>query len=459
MTRRVELTSPLLFATLAAASAILGALAGLNPPVALGLALGMAFIALVMVDLTLGVVLFTFVAFLLEVLPTVGNVSFAKFVGLIVALSWLVALTTRASWADELFVAFPRYAGVLALFIVWCVLSAVWAQEPGEALDSTVRFGLNMVLLLIVFAAVRQREHALWFAAAFIAGVLACTFYGNVVAPGDLDAAAEGRLSGAKIDSNYLATWLVAGTALCVALAAARNLDRRARALAMGAAALCLLAVLLTVSRTGLVALLATIVASIAFAGPGRRLPILLIAVTTAGLVVLYFGALAPTAARERVTNLGGGAGRTDIWTVGWRMVEAHPLRGVGAGNFRPTAVHFLLEPGAIQRDETIVDKPKVAHNIYLEALAELGVVGLTLFLIIVLAPLACALRAAQHFRRLRDSTLELLCRGLAAAIVAMLAGSFFNSQQYEKPIWLLLALGPAVLALARKSAAQERLA
>ena len=99
---------------------------------------------------------------------------------------------------------------------------------------------------------------------------------------------------------------------------------------------------------------------------------------------VIYFGAFASVDARDRILELDGGTGRTDIWTVGWRMVEAQPLWGVGAGNFPVASIHYLLEPGALLRTDFIVDDPKVAHNTYLNVLAELGVVGLALFLAIL---------------------------------------------------------------------------
>ena len=84
---------------------------------------------------------------------------------------------------------------------------------------------------------------------------------------------------------------------------------------------------------------------------------------------------------RERVTTAQGGTGRADIWAVGWRMVQSSPTNGIGVGQFPGfSSIHFLLAPGALLRDEFIVDKPKVAHNIYLEVLAELGVVGLVMF-------------------------------------------------------------------------------
>ena len=77
-------------------------------------------------------------------------------------------------------------------------------------------------------------------------------------------------------------------------------------------------------------------------------------AVTATALV--FFTFVATPQQTARVTSFGGGgSGRTDLWTVGWRMVEAHPVRGIGVGQFQQSSVHYLIAPGAILRSDLIV--------------------------------------------------------------------------------------------------------
>jgi O-antigen ligase len=172
---------------------------------------------------------------------------------------------------------------------------------------------------------------------------------------------------------------------------------------------------------------------------------------------VVYFGALASVTARDRILELEGGTGRTDIWTVGWRMVEDQPLRGVGAGNFPIASIHYLLEPGALLRDDFIVDNPKVAHNTYLNVLAELGVVGLALFLAVIAFSLWCAARALGVASQAGDRQLDVLARAMIVVLVGLLAADFFGSRQYSKQLWLLLSLCPALLAISRAQLASRR--
>jgi O-antigen ligase len=137
-------------------------------------------------------------------------------------------------------------------------------------------------------------------------------------------------------------------------------------------------------------------------------------------------------------------------------MVESHPVRGVGTGNFPVSSVHYLLRPGVVQRTEKILQKPDVAHNTYLQIQTELGLVGLLFFLGIVLTSLTALGRAAREFARRGDEGMEIVARGLFVGLVGLLAADFFISEMYSKLLWLLLALGPVMLGVALRSVAPE---
>ena len=132
-------------------------------------------------------------------------------------------------------------------------------------------------------------------------------------------------------------------------------------------------------------------------------------------------------------------------------MAEANPVIGVGAGNFRATSIHYVLEPGVTPRSDLIVDNPLVVHNTYLETLVELGVVGAALFLGVIGLCLAALAKAVASFKRSRDREMEVLARGLLVALGGILVADFFISEQFSKALWLLLALGPAMLVVARR--------
>lgn len=133
----------------------------------------------------------------------------------------------------------------------------------------------------------------------------------------------------------------------------------------------------------------------------------------------------------QRLTNLSGS--RITAWREAWAAVEAEPLTGVGAGGFGP----WWDDRG--ENPERLTD----AHNIYLEAWAELGIVGFAL----MLAFCAAIAYAAVVARRSLSGGDELgvhagLCGALA--VFALQAGV---DKLWESPAPAALAVSAAAIA------------
>jgi O-antigen ligase len=221
---------------------------------------------------------------------------------------------------------------------------------------------------------------------------------------------------------------------------------------------LALFSLILTGSRSGVLALLAVMVAGVLVAGPRRRMQALAGAVVITATAALFFVAFAPPAIKARLGETVPGQvpateGRTTIWQVGWRMVEDNPVKGVGLGSFQTSSIHYVIEPGALDRTDQIIDTPKVAHNIYLQALAELGVIGLVMILGILIFPVVCALRAAKRFARAGNGQMVIISKAVVVALVGIFTADFFASEISSKLLWLLLALGPTLLAISSDEA------
>jgi O-antigen ligase len=456
VTARAELPTRLLIAALLASAAFVGLLAGISPPFAIGLTLGLVFFAITMANLTVGICLFAVLTFLDTLLPAEaqGTLSVPKLLGLVLMLSWLALVTAGEREHRERIFSHSGFLLVLIMFLAWVLLSASWAEDATVAVEALTRYLPNAFLFLIVFAGVRDREQLLWVVGALVVGAFLSASYG-VLNPVPEDP--SGRLSGALGNANDTAAALVAGGGLAAALSLALRGKPILRLLSAIVVPMCVFATFLTLSRGGLVALAVSLLTAVAMAGRKRRGAA--IAVTATGFLcaVLYFGVFASDVARERVTELNGGTGRGDIWTVGWRMVEDNAIKGVGAGNFPIASIHYLIEPGAIVRDDFIIDNPKVAHNTYLDMLAELGVVGLALFLSIIAFALWCAIRAIGFAERAGDRQVEVIARAMVVVLAGLLAADFFGSRQYSKQLWLLLALCPVVLEISRAELAARR--
>jgi O-antigen ligase len=304
------------------------------------------------------------------------------------------------------------------------------------------------MIIPIAFSAIDDERTLRLLIASLLAGLLLSTVYG--LFKGGVEGG-DGRLTGSGLDANYLALWLIVSSSLAYGIVASEG-DVLMRGLTFCGIGLAGLAVFATASRTGLIALASVLLVAPFIAGSGRRGLAVLLAVLAVGAAGIYFTAFASDTIREHVSSQAdGGSGRTSIWKVGLRMAESNTATGVGLGNFQTSSIHYLLEPGAVERSEHIVDEPKVAHNTYLQWWAETGLVGLAAYLLLVVSSFVLAMRAAHRFARagLRDS--EALARAVAVAIVALSVGAFFISLQNSKPLWLLLALGPVMIKLARR--------
>jgi hypothetical protein len=219
VTARAELLpNRILAAGLLTLALLVGVLAGYNPPLAVGLVLGLVFVTVTLANLTAGVCIFAVLSFLDTVLPVQGALSAPKLLGLMLMLSWLAVVTAGEREHRERIFSHPAFLFVLLLFVGWSLISATWAEYPNAALSGFTRYLPNAFLFLIVFAAVRTRDQLLWVVGAFVVGAFLSGLYGIAVpAPaGDV-----GRLSGAGGDPNETAAAMVAGLALATALAIA----------------------------------------------------------------------------------------------------------------------------------------------------------------------------------------------------------------------------------------------
>lgn len=439
---RLSLRNPTWIGLLTIIAAGLGIASAVQPKLGFEATLGLVFVAAVLGNVTVGLALYTVLSFLEVINVGGGALSLMKVAGLLLFVSWFATVATRTDqerrsvWGAQ-----PSLVAAAVALVSWSAVSIVWAASPSTALTSTDRYLLNILIFPIVFAAIRRREQFVWIVAAFVAGAALSAAY-SVVHP-----ATAGRLTGTIGDPNEEAAVLVAALMFAAGLFTALPRGSRRRWWTVMAGLIILAGFLSTISRGGLVALGLTLLAGTVFGGRWRR-HALLLTVIGAASVVLYLAAFASVSALQHVNNTNS-TGRTDIWTVGWRMLQSHPLTGVGSGNFPTSAVHYVQQPGQITRADLIVAVPHATHNTYLQIADELGLPGLIAFLAVCAASLAGALKAARTYEQAGDVAFGVLSRVLFLAILGVLAADFFISGEDSKQLWLLLALPVPLLALA----------
>jgi O-antigen ligase len=210
-----------------------------------------------------------------------------------------------------------------------------------------------------------------------------------------------------------------------------------------------------TESRGGLIAAVVATFVAVVIAKRGRVLVVAFIAIVI-GLAAIWF-ASTPDAWKRVTHTADKGNGRSSLWTVGGRIFSDHPITGVGLDNYRVYAPRYVSGPGQLNFVNFIAERPHVVHNVYLQMLVEVGIIGLVLWLIVVLNSLAGAIRAARLFERRGDYESAALSRAVFVGLIAALVASVFISNGSGFQIWVLLALGPMLLRDAAAGTAPKR--
>ncbi len=433
------------------ASALVGFLAGVNPLFAIAGAMATAFVLVAFVNLAIGLSCFTVLAFFESTLPAASVLSISKVAGLVLAASWLARLATSSDARESFFAAHPQGTLLLLVFLGWGAVSITWSDTSQGTLVDLSRYLLNFVLAIVVYTAVRERRHVKWMIGVWVAGTALTAVYGLVTTP---SVGAEAvRASSSVGDANTYAAVLVAGLVLALGGAIATH-QPILRIAGIGVAGLALLGFVFTGSRSGVLALGTVLVAGVVLGGRWRG-RVLAASIMLGIAAILTFAAFAPADIKQRIAETTPGQvpdteGRLTLWQVAGRMVEDRPIQGVGLGSFQTSAPNYVLQPGLLTRTDQIIDTPKVAHNIYLQTIAEEGIIGLILFLLLLGFWLRCGLLAARNFARVGDREMEILARALVVALIGILTADFFVSDQFNKLLWLLLGLGPAMLAISK---------
>jgi O-antigen ligase len=181
-----------------------------------------------------------------------------------------------------------------------------------------------------------------------------------------------------------------------------------------------------------------------------HRLALLGTVVALAAVALVLFAAV-PGVSERFTTVEEGGTGRTDIWKVAISVAEDNPIVGVGIGNFSVHSPRYVDDLGPLERVDLVAEQLLVTHNAYLELLVETGIVGLLLFLTVVVGSLTAAWRAARLADLIGERSLAILAQSVFVATVAFRAGAVFISSGYDERLWVLLGLGPALLAIAAR--------
>jgi O-antigen ligase len=179
--------------------------------------------------------------------------------------------------------------------------------------------------------------------------------------------------------------------------------------------------VFLTNSRGGQLALMATLFYF--FIRKTKRFMIGSIVGGAAVALMMIFG---PSRMSMLSSSEESAASRLDLWYGGIQLFKSNPVFGAGYGMF-------------------MEDLPQTAHNSYVLAVAELGFVGLFLWVALIYISIKGLLMVQNNNKALANYAL-----GIQSALMGFCAAAFFLSRTYVILPYMLFAMAGSLVWLAR---------
>jgi O-antigen ligase len=359
----------------------------------------------------------------------------------------------RTAWAGE----WPRVItlATLGAYLAVVTVSLVVATDRFETFKEMLKWGevLAVVAVSLWLLSDVTRVRALaWsiIAAGLVEAAFALYEWATFGAE-----AATGRVFGTFDQPNPLAGFLNFALVLALALILFSD-DARERWMASGGGVLLAVADLLARSRGGAVGIGAAIVLLVVVGWRRGRLFGWAIAVALPLLAIAWIVRLVPLSIQQRLLaevrlddyalcNNVNSANfsinqRLAQWAAGIRMFLAHPVLGVGAGNYDAAYTRYATScwPDGLGH----------AHDYYINTAAETGILGFVAFLALTGATFALGVWATRHRGASEPSRLSAVAQN---GVAILSGGGTAISRWREAPIGRALALGffAAVVAVA----------
>lgn len=347
----------------------------------------------------------------LFLLPGVGSLGrIAGLLSFVIGVTATIVLKRRILWG--------KLNSLMFVFVLWIGFTYFWSFNNEQSLDRVITFFQLFVMVWLVNQWSFEKKHFNMFLFAYVLGAFVSAF-ATVINYFKGVAVVWQRYSALGFNPNDLAIILALGFPISLHLFA----EMRAGWIRLVCLFYCMFApfaIILTGSRNGLIALALAVgfvlFKLVKFSLPKRIAMILVVTVTLFGVA-----AWAPVESLDRLSTTGdeiaGGTlnARFSIWWAGLQLFAQNPVLGVGAGNFAD-AVEALLGVSV------------APHNVYLSILVDHGIVGFTIFSLIVISAFY---RAYQ---------LDGSSRGLwISVLIILFISAMASNWEWRKQLWLMV--------------------
>lgn len=361
----------------------------------------------------------------------------------------LVVLILRKSLVGDLNWRLGPLVVVALIFIGYFQTTGLWAEQ-------TTNYGWSLLyrvipVLILVGELMSSPRHHLWFFIGIAFGMLftsvstiktAFEFYTMGVADaiaGSVSSIETTRFYGHWPDPNIMSMTLTAFLGGIVAYWRS-NQHYLIRALMMGTFVITVAAILMSLSRAGLVGIV--IVVAMMIAGERRRWML----VSVVAVITMLLLTVLPVDLFGRVGSLLTGADkssseRMSLLIAGWHMFWDNPFFGGGLGHFENNIVYFV----------TYLRNSMFAHNTIVDLAVDGGIVAVLLFV----ACLAIAVKGLDWkvWKNDKSDSVSMLNAGLRAGLVASFFSMLTVTATSFVPFWVLMTICASYPSMSRSRA------
>jgi putative inorganic carbon (HCO3(-)) transporter len=390
-----------------------------------------------------GVHAFILLLYLEYALTVGGTLTLMKLLGVVIIGSWLLSMAARRRFDLR----FDSFALALVLFLAWTAASLLYAYDSGAAERSLFgfsQFGLLALMFSSVVDDVEKMRGVCW-------AIVVWTVLSTIIAIGMYYAGATRYAVGLLANKNLLADYINVAI-VCAHLLLLSTTHRPAKLFLASTLPPLYLGLALTLSRTGLIILGALLL--VVWYRVARQRGFLILVSSVIALALITFvlpstffkraSTILPAIERQQDTF----GTRVRLWRIAGRMIADHPLTGVGSGNFiaaYPRYAHGEMKTRLF-----------VTHNAYVGMAAEMGLVGLTLFLALIGLALREAGRAIRIAKRMGLRDLGYFAVAAEVSLLSMALSGLAGNVEGSKMLWMLFGFAVGIGRVARSLALTE---
>jgi O-antigen ligase len=409
----------------------------------------------ILVNVEIGVFVFIFVIYIHLSQVLIVNYNFPSTLKPLVVLMFFTIIVRRIMLKDQ-YQGWLTPAILMGIYAFLGVISLLYADSIDAAVTTLIEYLKDAVIGIILIVLTQRPSSlrvAIWSllsAGIFLGSIsvfqrLTNTYDNNYwgFAIARENTTYGDRVAGPLGDPNFFGQIMV----ILIPLAIERVWNEKKvlmKALAGWAFFVCTLTVIFTYSRGAFLAMITSLFLVSVLRRP--RITSVLLGLGAFAILIQFV----PVSYQDRIMSLlnilpssrtGGYVdqsvqGRLSENLVGRSIFWDHPVWGVGIGNYNIYYQDYARKLGLEWRNQE-----RSSHNLYLELLAERGMVGMIVFGGIVFLTLRQLIRARAQFRRLKASAMAELTAAVGISLITYLVTAIFLHDAYPRFFWIVVGL------------------